>query len=73
MYVWFIQSISNVNTLCKQLRIFITLGPYFLYKNLFIRSFIYSEVNPFGLLKFSQMRFEHLILSSLSLSKKWFI
>ena len=29
--------------------------PYFLYKNLFIKSFIYSEINTFGLPKFSKI------------------
>jgi len=29
--------------------IYITLGPYFMYKNLFIRSFIYSEMSTFRL------------------------
>ena len=32
-----------------------TLGPYFVNKNLFIRSFNYSEINTFGLPKFSKI------------------
>ena len=40
-YVWFIQGICSVNSLCKHLRIYITLEPYFLYKNcLFEVSFV---------------------------------
>jgi len=53
MYVGFIQRICYINTLCKRLRIYITLGPYFLHNNLFIRSFIYSERLP----KFSKISF----------------
>jgi len=33
------------------------LGPYFFYTNLFIRSFIYNEINTFGLPKFSKTSF----------------
>jgi len=33
------------------------LGPHFVYKNLFIRSFIYSEINTFGLPKFNKISF----------------
>ena len=40
-----------------QTRIYITLGPYFLYENLFIRIFIYSEIITFGLPKFSKISF----------------
>ena len=36
---------------------YVTLGPYFLYKNLLIRSFIFSEINTFGLPKFSKISF----------------
>jgi len=43
MYVRFIQCICNVNALCKHLRIYITLGLYFSYKNLFVRLCIYHE------------------------------
>jgi len=39
----------------KYLRaVYVTLGPYFLYKNLLIRSFIFSEINTFGLPKFTK-------------------
>jgi len=34
-----------------------TLGPYFLYKNVFIRTFIYSEINTIGLPKLSKISF----------------
>jgi len=34
-----------------------TLEPYFLYKNLFIRSLIYSEINTFRLSNFSKISF----------------
>jgi len=57
MYVRFIQCVCNVNVLCKHLRIYITLGPYFSYKNLFIRSFIYHQINTFGLSLFSKIRY----------------
>jgi len=33
----------------KHLRIYITSGPHSLYKNVFIRTYIYSEINTFGL------------------------
>jgi len=52
--------------------VYVTLGPYLLYKNLLIRTFIYSEINTFGLPKFSKKAL-HVILSSISLCKKWFI
>jgi len=48
----------NVNTLYKHLRIYIALEPYFLHKNLFITSFIYSEINTFGLPEFRKISFE---------------
>jgi len=57
MYVRFIQCICNVNALCKHLRMYTTLGPYFSYKNLFIRRCIYHESNTFGLPKFSKISF----------------
>ena len=57
MYVRFIQRVCNVNALCKNVRIYVTLGPYLLYTDLFIRSFIYSEINTFGLPKFSKITF----------------
>ena len=41
---------------------------YFLYKNVFIRTFIYSEINTFGLPKLSKISFAFNILS-LSLRK----
>jgi len=47
----------NVNALCKHLLIYITLAPYFSYKNLFIRSFIYYQIKTFGLAKFSKISF----------------
>jgi len=34
--------------------VYVTLGPYFLYKNLLIRSFVFSEINTFGLPKISK-------------------
>ena len=49
--------ICNLNTLFKHLRIYITLGPYFVCENVFIRSFIYSEINIFGQFKFSNISF----------------
>jgi len=57
MYVRFIQYMCNVNALCKHLCIYIALGLYFSYKNLFIRIFIYHEKNTFGLPKFSKISF----------------
>jgi len=45
-----------------------TLGPYFLYENVFIRTLIYSEMNTFGLPKLSKISFACNILS-LSLCK----
>jgi len=42
----------------KYLRgVYVTLGPYFLYKNLLITSFISSEINTLGLPKFSKINF----------------
>jgi len=51
LYITYMQC----NTLCKHLRIYIILGPYFLYKNLFIRNFIYSEICTFGLPKLGKI------------------
>jgi len=34
-----------------------TLGPYFVCENVFVRSFIYSEINIFGQFKFSNISF----------------
>jgi len=42
------------------------------YKNLLVRSFIFSEINTFGLAKSSKIGFA-LIFSSLSLGKKSFV
>jgi len=36
---------------------YVTLRPYFLYKKLLIKSFIFSETNTFGLPKFSKISF----------------
>ena len=47
------------------------MGPYFLHSNLFIRSFIYSEINTCGLPKFSEICFVFNILDP-TLCKKWF-
>jgi len=33
----------------------VTLGPYFLYKNLLIRSFVFREINTFGVPKISKI------------------
>jgi len=44
------------------------LGPYFLHKNVFIRTFIYREINTYGLPKLSKISFAFNILS-LSLCK----
>ena len=48
------------------------LGPFFKNKNVFIRTFIYNEINTFGLPKLIKICFAFNILSS-SLCKKWFI
>jgi len=37
--------------------VYVTLGPYFLYKNLLIRSFVFSEINTFGVPKISKISF----------------
>jgi len=39
------------------------IGTIFLYQNVFIRTFIYSEINTFGLPKLSKIRFAFNILS----------
>jgi len=42
----------------KYLRaVYVTLGPHLLYENLLIRSFIFSEINIFGLPKLSKTSF----------------
>ena len=48
---------TDINILFKYLRIYVTLVPHFLYNNLLIRSFIFSEINTFGLPKFSKISF----------------
>jgi len=40
-----------------------TLGPFFKYKNVFIRTFIYNEINIFGLPKLIKICFAFHILS----------
>jgi len=50
----------------KYLRaVYVTLGPYFLYENLLIRSFIFSEINTFALPKFSKIGFAFNIFVSI--------
>ena len=34
-----------------------TMGPYFLYKNFLIRTFIFNQINTFGLPELSKMSF----------------
>jgi len=46
---------TDINILFKYLRIYVTLVSHFLYNNLLIRSFIFSEINTFGLPKFSKI------------------
>jgi len=46
------------------------LGPYFLYKNLYIRSFIYSEINTFRLSKFSKISFAFNIFIPIPVQEK---
>jgi len=49
-----------------------TTGPYFVYKNLLVRSFIYSKINTFGLPKLSRISFAFNIFLPISLCKKCF-
>jgi len=50
----------------KYLRaVYVTLGPYFLYENLLITSFIFSEINTFALPKFSKIGFAFNIFVSI--------
>jgi len=70
--VRFIWCICNVNTSCKHLRIYITLGPYFFYIKTcllevwFIVKYTHSDCPN------SVKSALHLIFSSLSLCKEWF-
>jgi len=52
---------------------YVTLGPYFLYKNLLIRSFIFSEINTSGLPKFSKISFEFNIFFPIPVQKVVYI
>jgi len=47
-----------MNQTLKYLRAaYVTMGPYFLYENLLIRSFIFSQIITFGLPKLSKISF----------------
>jgi len=51
----------------------VTLGLYFVYKNLLIRSFIFTKINTFGLPKFSTISFEFNIFDPIPVQKMAYI
>jgi len=57
---------SKYATFCKHLTYLCNIGTIFFYENLFVRSFIYSEINTLRLSKFSKISFAFNI-SALSL------
>jgi len=59
----------NVNTSCKHLRIYITSGPHSLYKNVFIGTFIYSEINTFGRPKLIKISFAFIVFVLIPVQK----
>ena len=60
-YTTFVYTKPNLTQIKQEFKyldvVYVTLGPYFLYKNLLIRSFVFSEINTFGVPKISKISF----------------
>jgi len=53
--------------------VYVTLGPYYLYKNLLIRSFVFSEINIFGVPKIIKISLAFNIFVPISVHKRVYL
>jgi len=76
-YSTFVHKKPNLTQIKQEFKylhvVYVTLEPYYLYKNLLIRSFVFSEINTFGLPKISKICFAFNIFVPISVHERVYL